>query len=90
MAMYLPSGRRLAGGKEAFFSFCGERDALTHSEDDIFKMNKQLRCWMGEEWGQEWRGQERQTDRERNLCCPYFLIFPAELGSVVRLYVKEG
>lgn len=44
---------------------------------------------MGEEWGQ---GNERtgETDRERNLCCPYFLIFPAELGSVVRLYVKEG
>ena len=51
------------GGRKPSFGFPGERDALTHTEDDVFKTDKQLRCWMGEEWGQEWRGQERQTGR---------------------------
>lgn len=83
-------GRRLAGGRKPSFSFHGERDALTHSEDDIFKTGEtELRCWMGESGVREWRGQERQTG-EKNLCCPYFLIFPAELGSVVKTICKEG
>ena len=36
------------GGRKPSFGFHGERDVLTHTEDDVFKTDKWLRCWMGE------------------------------------------
>ena len=77
------------GWKEAFFWFpWWERCSDSHRRWCL--QNRQT-----VEMLDGWRvgsGMERtgETDRERNLCCPHFLIFPAEVGSMVKLYVKEG
>lgn len=64
MAMYLRSGRSMAGGEHVLpsFGFHSGRGVLLptwiHTVDVVSRIERQLRCWMA-----GWRAGER--DRER-------------------------